>query len=672
MDITTPRDGQETPKMQAEGDVSSDDKSAVPSCAEAAPIGKPANDNDIECQIDASAEEIFTAMKNRVSDEDMERIRAAYHMAREAHKNQRRKSGEPYIIHPIAVARIVAIELSLGANPVIAAFLHDVVEDTATTLDDIEHLFGSDVAFLVRVVTKQKKDHYEMSKQLDNFKQILDSVRYDIRAILVKLSDRLHNMRTLDSMRPDKQMKIAGETDYFYAPLANRLGLYRIKTELENLSFRYRCPHEYANMVEVLRQDQLINRESLDTFVGHIREVLDTNGINARIEIEYRMPYSIWRKMQKNNKDFWHTEHRHFVSIIFANPRPYSEKDMCLRLYSLLTDRFREKPGGIANYVDNPKGNGYRCFHVKLLSDHGQWEEVHISSEQMVHDSRFGCLTSRSEMNISLWLDRFRSVLKDLAQQSQTDRFLENVATSFYNDDIMVFTPQGRPIILPKRATVLDFAFEIHSMLGRHAKFGRVNGKVCSIKTELSRGDCVEINTDDNIEPQPDWLDHVLTYKAKRFLRNFLSSRPKQTYCRCAQCHPIPGDEVIGFRETNGEVTIHKRNCSTVIRLATQYGDSIVSVDFKEQPDQLFESSAHIKAIDRYHLLSDIIDCITDKLGLSIDSLRTVTQDAIVDCTVRFYVHSFRELNYISSHLYRIDGVEEVQVEDVWDNNNEI
>ena len=623
-------------------------------------------EQEYDQSIDQSAEEIFRAMAARVTGEDLERIKEAYRAAREAHKNQKRKSGEPYIIHPIAVARIAGLELQLGANPVIAAFLHDVVEDTHYTVDEVEQKFGADVAFLVRVVTKQKKDHYEMSKQLDNFKQILDSVRYDIRAILVKLADRLHNMRTLDSMRPDKQMKIAGETDYFYAPLANRLGLYKIKTELENLSFRYRCPHEYADMESMLLRDQTDNRETMESFVSHIREVLDANDICARIEVEYRMPYSIWRKMQKNNRDFWHTEHRHFVSIIFPDRQKLTEKNTCLLIYSLLTDRFREKPGGIANYVDTPKGNGYRCFHVKLLSDHGQWEEVHISSEQMVKDSRMGCMATRSEESINIWLEKFRTVLKDLAQHSLTDSFIENVATSFYNDDIMVFTPKGRAIILPKKATALDFAFEVHSKIGSHAKYARINGKLSSIKTELRRGDCVEIGTDDAIAPQPDWQDHVLTYKAKRFLRTYLSTLPKPTYCRCKECHPIPGDEVIGFKEQNESVTVHKRNCPIVIRLATQFGDSIVSVDFKEEPDTLYPAQVHIKAIDRYHLLTDLTDCITNKLGLSIDSLHTVTEDNIVDCSIRFFIHSFDELRFIESHLDKIEGVEEVQKEDTW------
>ena len=251
---------------------------------------------------------LFTNMEQRVSAEDMQRVRDAYTLAAEAHKNQRRKTGEPYIIHPIAVARIVAEELELGANPVIAAFLHDVVEDTDYTIEDIRERFGDDVAFLVGVVTKQKKDKYEQSKQVDNYRQILSSVQYDVRAILIKLADRLHNMRTLDSMRPDKQMKIAGETDYFYAPLANRLGLYHIKSELENLSFRYRCPREYAEIATLLEKEMTENKENLDAFVETINKVICPLYSHVYVEVRYRTPYSVWRKMQSKGCDFNHVD----------------------------------------------------------------------------------------------------------------------------------------------------------------------------------------------------------------------------------------------------------------------------------------------------------------------------------------------------------------------------
>lgn len=604
---------------------------------------------------------LFQAMEQRVTPEEMGRIKTAYALADEAHKSQKRKTGEPYIIHPIAVAYIVGKELMLGANPVIAAFLHDVVEDTPYTIEDIEERFGEDVAFLVRVVTKRKKEHYEMSKQLDNFKQMLDSVHYDIRAILIKLSDRLHNMRTLESMRPDKQMKIAGETDYFYAPLANRLGLYDIKTELENLSLRYRCPREYTMLADLLQKDEAENRIRLAHFTDRISRLLSDNGIRARLEIMYREPYSIWRKMQATGRDFKHLDYRHVIHIIFPDDLQVSEKNMSLRIYSLLTDEFKEKPGGIANYIDSPKENGYQSFHVKLLCEQGIWEEIHISSERMVRNSRLGCVAGRTEKNIDNWIEKFKAVLQDIAYHSQEGSFMESVVTSFYNDDIMVFTPQGRPVILPQRATALDFAFEIHSRIGEHAQYARVNGKLCSIKTVLHRGDCVEIGVNEHINPQPDWINHVLTYKAKRHLHSFLFRMKKIPYKRCPYCHPLPGDEVIGFTEVDKCVTVHKRDCSSAICLASQKGDSIVSVNFEEDKDILYPVSISIKAVDRYHLLSDLIDSITNKLKLSIVNLTTVTVDEIVDCTIDFSVHSVKELQDVIAHVNMITGVDEVR-----------
>ena len=281
--------------------------------------------NDIyTIRINESIESLFANMEKRISAEDMQRVRDAYALAAEAHKEQRRKTGEPYIIHPIAVARIVAEELELGANPVISAFLHDVVEDTDYTIEDIRERFGDDVAFLVGVVTKQKKDKYEKSKQVDNYRQILASVQYDVRAILIKLADRLHNMRTLDSMRPDKQMKIAGETDYFYAPLANRLGLYHIKSELENLSFRYRCPREYAEIDALLKQEKEESKENIETFISKLHNqdfklIKDMPDPTRTIEVCYRTPYSIWRKMQATGCDFKHVEGKYYYRIIYLS-----------------------------------------------------------------------------------------------------------------------------------------------------------------------------------------------------------------------------------------------------------------------------------------------------------------------------------------------------------------
>ena len=611
--------------------------------------------------IQEKAQIVFMEMEKRVSAEDMVRIRAAYELACEAHAEQKRKSGEPYIIHPIAVATIVAIELKLGANPVIAAFLHDVVEDTDYTMDDIRQRFGDDVAFLVSVVTKKSTGNYEISKQVDNYKQMLNSIHYDIRALLVKLADRLHNMRTLSSMRPDKQMKIAGETDFFYAPLANRLGLYNVKIELENLSFRYRCPHEYELIARLIQKDKDSQQERLTAFTEKIREVLKQNGIDAQINIVYRAPYSIWRKMRKSGDDFSHIPFRHVVEVIFSCADKEQEKDMVLHIYSRLTNVFNEKPCGIINYIDSPKENGYQSFHVQLLSNYGCWEEVHISSERMARASQLGVVAERSEDNVRRWIDKFRTVLKDLEFHQKEGDFIENVVTTFYNDDILVFTPKGKPVNLPKRATALDFAFEIHSHIGEHAHYARINGKLASIKTELHRGDIVEIGTNADITPRPDWMEHVLTYKAKGFLKRYFAKQEKSNFHFCSNCHPIPGEEVIGFKETDGTITVHKRNCPIAIGLASQKGDSIVSVDYKESHAALYPVAIQILAVDRYHLLSDMIDSITNELNLSIGSLATNAVDCIVNCTITFSVHSFGELQTIISHIAAIDGVEEVK-----------
>ena len=618
-------------------------------------------EEDYEKQIRENVEQFFQQMEKRFTPDDMVRIRAAYELAHEAHKNQRRKSGHPYIIHPIAVARIVGEELQLGVNPICAAFLHDVAEDTKYTIEDIRDRFGKDVAFLVDVVTKKKAFNTAASKQVENYKQILASLDYDIRALLIKLADRLHNMRTLSSMRPEKQMKIAGETDYFYAPLANRLGFYYIKTELENLSFRFRCPHEYAKLngqIEVLKKE---NEPVLKALVDSIDNMLHSHGIQSTTEVRYRMPSSIWRKMQAADCDLKHVSGKHYIRIIYPKEFGMTEKDTSLQIYSLLTDMFKEKPGSVANYIDAPKENGYQSFHVKLLSKQGVWEEIHITSERMIHNSRFGCVAERTEENLNSWLSKFRSLLKDVASHTKDMEFMDGVTSSFYNDDIMVFSPKGMPVILPKGATALDFAFEIHSNVGMHAYFARINGKLLSLKTVLRRGDCVDIGTREFAHPQPDWLDHVITYKAKKYLRSFLRERVTLEFERCPHCHPLPGDEVIGFKKPDSRVVLHKRNCKIAISLASKQGDSIVSVPFVENEDLSYPVRIMVSAIDRYHLLLDLLDCITNKLKLNMHSLSTKTEDNIVTCVIDFHVHSMSELQEIMNTIAQVEEVDEVK-----------
>ncbi len=618
-----------------------------------------------EEKIQASVESIFTMLAKRLDEEQMKMVRAAYNFAAVAHKDQKRKTGEPYIIHPIAVARIVAEEMGLGANPVMAAFLHDVIEDCPYTIDDIRERFGDDVAFLVGVVTKQKKAKYDKSKQVDNFRQILSSVQFDVRAILVKLADRLHNMRTLSSMRPDKQMKIASETDYFYAPLANRLGLYNVKTELENLSFRYRCPREYEKLEKQLAELQLAEKDDVDAFVAKAQEILAANDIEARIELRMRSPYSIWRKMQAHGCDFHHVDGKHYLRIIYNADGLHEEKKMSLHIYSVLSDNFKERPCSVVNYINAPKENGYQSFHVKVLNMQGTWEEIHISSERMIRNNRFGCTAERTEENVKAWLEKFKEVLKDIAYHTNEMDYMDGVTASFYYDNIIAFTPKGRCIVLPKDATALDFAFEIHTQVGLHAVYARVNGKLSSVKTVLHRGDCVEIGTADDAMPEADWLGHVLTYKAKRSLGSFFANRPVMEYKRCTCCHPLPGDEVIGFKGADGKITLHKRNCPSAIRQASEQGDSIVAVNFEEDDRFLFPVRICIRGVDRHHLLSDVVACVTEKQNLSISKLVTETKDRIVETTVDFEVHSAEELQQAIDSIGEINNVDEVARVDI-------
>lgn len=621
-------------------------------------------EQEYQDKIQSSVESLFATLASRVNEEQMVRVRAAYALADKAHSGQKRKSGAPYIIHPIEVALIVAEELELGAEPVIAAFLHDVVEDTPTTIDDIRDQFGDDVAFLVGVVTKQKKERYNTSKQVDNFQQILASVKYDVRAILLKLADRLNNMRTLASMRPDKQMKIAGETDYFYAPLANRLGLYQVKTELENLSFRYRCPREYEQITQLLAEERDRLRPNLDSFVVKVEQLLKENGVKARTEIRYRSAYSVWRKMKSRSCDIHHVDGKHYIRIVFDAGGHREEKMESLRIYAILSDYFKERPGSVANYINAPKENGYQSLHVKLLNDGGDWEELHISSERMVRNSRLGCAAERTEENVKAWLERFKEVLKDVAEHSEID-YMAGVRSSFYHDDIMVFTPEGKGVILPKGATALDFAFEIHSKMGLQSFYARINGKLCSVKTVLRRGDCVEVGIIKGSAPEVDWQDCVLTYKAKRALRSYFANREQMPYVRCNCCHPLPGDEVIGFKDVNGNVTVHKRNCPDAIRMASEHGESIVAVTFDEKDAFLFPVRICIRGIDRHHLLNDVVACITEKQNLSISHLNTITIDRIVETTVDFEVHSVNELENAMSSIASIWNIDEVKRMDI-------
>ena len=646
---------------------------------------------DYEPIVSNLAQQVFDALAPRITPEDMERVRKAYLLAKEAHAPQKRKSGEPYILHPIAVALIVAKELQLDANTVITAFLHDVVEDTPYTVEDIRQRFGNDVAGLVNVVTKQKKETYQTTKQVDNYQQILASMHYDIRAVMVKISDRLHNMRTLQSMRPDKQMKIAGETDCFYAPLANRLGLFEVKSDLENLSFKYRCELEYGDIERWLQQDEADNRERLQRFCKNVKGTLKDHGIQCNVETFWRRPYSIWRRMKQQDVDFWHLPNRYYVRITFWDDTlddPLTEKETCLKIYNLLTRDFRERPGSFINQIEQPKENSYQCLRLMLLSEEGVWEDVQICSEAMVKASLVGCINEIGS-NIGNWVKRFRKVLEDIVSQGNEAFFLEHISSSLYYDDITVFSPSGESLILPKDSTVIDYAFKQGDEVGAHAHYAYVNGILCSVKTVLHGGDCVKLITSPDAKPRKDWIDHCQTYLAKRYLRLFLIERRliRGGVCRCPICKPLPGGEVIGIRMQGihphtseyENITLHRRSCPEAIRMASKFGDNVVSVNYADNagappievhsPTSItinrigftYPITLAITGVDRHRLLMDLTSEIADRLHLNMDSLCISTKDCIVDCKVTIMVHDVKEMVSAIAHINQIPGIESVR-----------
>jgi GTP pyrophosphokinase len=607
--------------------------------------------------------ELFACVSRRFDVEDIERIEQAYELAEEAHRPQRRKSGEPYILHPIAVAMIVANEIGLAANPICAALLHDVVEDTDYTIKDIRERFGDDVATLVNVVTKRKSEKYETSLQVDNYKQMLQSIHYDIRALLLKLADRLHNMRTLKSMLPHKQLKIASETDYLYAPLAHRLGLYKIKIELENLSFRYRQPHEYEEVRGQISRYVASHAEAAEAWMNPIRAALGRRGIVANVTCEPRSAYSIWAKMQEDCISFSEVEHIRIVHIVYDNwkQKNMSEKDMALYIYSIITNLYTEKPSSMNSYLDVCKDNNYRSLHCKLMGNEGRWMEVHIASTDMMKVSNRGCLVEREEHGVERWIENFKHVLKELAEQGKTGRFMEDVRSTFYEDDIYVFTPKGKMVVLPKGATAIDFAFEIHNKVGEQMKFAVINDKLCSAKTVLRKGDRVRIGTDEVPSIDKSWLDHVITYKARVGIRRFLNRQISQVsdqYILCPNCKPIFGDEVIGFRRSDGKIEVHKCHCRSAIEKAAQWGDSIErEVDMTEFERMAFPIRFRVKSVNKDQLLLTIVSLVSEKMHLSLGNLHSTIVDDIVSTEFEVYVHSHDEIQQLKEAISALPNV---------------
>ena len=467
----------------------------------------------------------------------VEIITKAFNFARQAHKGVRRRSGEPYILHPIAVARIACCEIGLGSTSICSALLHDVVEDTDYTVEDIENLFGPKIAQIVDGLTKISGGIFgdRASAQAENFKKLLLTMNNDIRVILIKISDRLHNMRTLGSMLPSKQYKIAGETLYIYAPLANRLGLNRIKTELEDLSFKYEHPETYQNIQEKLKATQAERDSLFAEFTAPIREQLDKMGISYHITARVKSPYSIWNKMQAKHITFEEIYDILAVRIIFSPRKEEEELNDCFNIYVAISRIYKPHPDRLRDWVSHPKANGYQALHVTLMSNMGRWIEVQIRSERMNDVAEQGFAAhwkykegggSEDEGELSKWLRTIKEILDD--PQPDAIDFLDTIKLNLFASEIFVFTPKGEIKTMPQDCTALDFAFQIHTFLGSHCIGAKVNHKLVPLSHKLKSGDQVEILTSKSQRVRPEWINFATTAKAKAKIQAILKRENRE------------------------------------------------------------------------------------------------------------------------------------------------
>ncbi|CAA9197410.1 RelA/SpoT family protein [Flavobacterium bizetiae] len=492
---------------------------------------------DIEKENKAIAQEYKELLRisyQTLSPTDKKLIRKAFDVAVDAHKEQRRKSGEAYIFHPIAVAKIVASEIGLGATSIAAALLHDVVEDTPMTVEDIERLFNPKVAQLVEGLTKislVQKD-LNASMQAENFRKMILTLNDDVRVILIKLADRLHNMQTMDSMAEYKQTKIASETLYIYAPLAHRLGLYNIKTKLEDLGLKYTEPAVYNDIVSKIRE----TKEEQDAYIKDISDVLkkslDNEGIDYVIKGRPKSIYSIRRKMRAQNVSFDEVYDKFALRIVYKSDQ-HDEKFVAWKIYSIVTDHYRPSPSRLRDWISSPKSTGYEALHITVMGPKGRWVEVQVRSERMDEIAEKGYAAhykykngATEESGLDVWLNLLREALEN--QETNAVDFVEDFKMNLYSKEIFVFTPKGEIKSLPKGATSLDFAFSIHSEIGIKTRGTRVNGRLVPLNHELKSGDQVEVITSANQKPTVNWLEYVTTSRAKTKIKNVLNENTKK------------------------------------------------------------------------------------------------------------------------------------------------
>ena len=468
------------------------------------------------------------------SAKDEKLIRKAFKMANEAHKGTRRKSGEPYIVHPLEVAVIVSQEIGLGVTSTVCAILHDVVEDTDLSIEDIENAFGKKIASIIDGLTKISGvfDKESNSLQAENFRKMLLTLSDDVRVIFIKLADRLHNMRTLGSLPRNKQIKIAGETIYLYAPLAHRLGLHRLKSELEDLSLKYRYPEVYNEISEKIKLTEERRLHLINHFSLPIIDALENNGFNFNISGRPKSIYSVWQKMHQKNISFEEIYDLFAIRIVFEPKKAVPEKTQCWTIYSIITDIYPPKPERIRDWVSTPKANGYEALHTTVMGPNGKWMEIQIRSDRMDEIAERGFAAhwrykdkTSHETELDKWIKRIRETLE--TPSGDALEFLDDFKLNLFSSEIMVFTPKGHIITLPKDATALDFAYEIHTEIGNKAIGAKVNHKLVPLSHVLGSGDQVEILSSDVQKPTMEWYQFVSTVKAKTAIKNALKAETK-------------------------------------------------------------------------------------------------------------------------------------------------
>ncbi len=714
-------------------------------------------------------------------------ITKAFNFARQAHKGVRRLSGEPYIMHPIAVAQIACSEIGLGSTSICSALLHDVVEDTDYTVEDIQNIFGAKIAQIVDGLTKISGGIFgeQASAQAENFKKLLLTMSDDIRVILIKICDRLHNMRTLDSQPANKQYKIAGETLYIYAPLANRLGLNKIKSELENLSFKFEHPDEFATIESKLQSTRASRDELFTQFTNPIEDALKQMGIKYEIKERVKSPYSIWSKMQNKHVTFEEIYDILAVRIIFTPKVRAEEIDECFKIYVAISKIYKSHPDRLRDWLSHPKANGYQALHVTLMSKQGRWIEVQIRSDRMDETAEQGFAAhwkykdgveneeyTEDENELNDWLRTIKEILDD--PQPDAMDFLDTIKLNLFASEIFVFTPKGEIRTLPTGCTALDFAFSIHTFLGSHCIGAKVNHKLVPLAHNLQSGDQVEILTSKSQHVSPSWINFVSTAKAKakiqailrrdnrevqrkgeeilnEFLQKnniepttsvldqltdfhdfqkrtefyqalgektvllgekdidklhgknkqsdensgwrkyvpfvgkkkkegdetkpslfivpekfnrkkpvFLSEENINQYKFPGCCHPIPGDDALGYINNRNEIEIHKRACPVAAKLKTSYGNRILDIKWDMHKILFFDATIRISGIDRVGMLNEITQVISSQMSVNIHKITITCEDGIFDGSINLRVHDRENVRAIINNLKAIPDLKEI------------